>query len=255
MIRLVAVTVLALALGACASGPEREAERARTQQIVHTQVQLAAGYIERGQLDIARQHLDKALELDADSPAANSLMGVLQWRLERYDEAERHFRRSLRTEPPEPELQNNYAVFLCARGKFDDAIKLFDEVAGNPAYRTPAAAFENAGLCLMRRPAPAAAEQYFRKALERNPQQSKSLLNMARLSHNKGQNLAARGFMQRYLQISPDSAESLLLATRIERALRDRNAEASYALRLRNKFPNSPEAAQLERELRKTGKR
>lgn len=253
--RFLAVIVLAVALGACASGPEREAERARTQQIVHTQVQLAAGYIERGQLDIARQHLDKALELDADSSAANSLMGVLQWRLERYDEAERHFRRSLRSEPPEPDLQNNYAVFLCARGKFDEAVKLFGEVARNPGYRTPAAAYENAGLCLMRKPAPAAAEQYFRKALERNPQQSKSLLNMARLSHNKGQNLAARGFMQRYLQTSPDSAESLLLATQIERALRDRNAEASYALRLRNKFPNSPEAAQLERELRKTGKR
>ena len=41
--RFLAVIVLAVALGACASGPEREAERARTQQIVHTQVQLAAG--------------------------------------------------------------------------------------------------------------------------------------------------------------------------------------------------------------------
>jgi type IV pilus assembly protein PilF len=247
--------VLAATLTACASGPEREAERARTQQLVQTQVQLAAGYIERGQLDIARKHLDKALELDEKSPAANSLMGVLQWRLERYDEAERHFRRSLDTEPVDPDVQNNYAVFLCARGKHDEAVRLLEQVARNPAYRTPASAYENAGLCLLRKPAPAAAEQYFRKALERNPQQAKSLLSMARLSHNKGQNLQARGFMQRYLQAAPDSGESLLLAVHIERALRDQNAEASYALRLRNKFPNSPEAAQLERETRKTGKR
>lgn len=255
MKRGVTILILVTALSACASGPEREAERARTRQIVQTQVQLAAGYLERGKLDIAHQQLDKALELDADNPAANSLMGVLQWRLERYDEAERYFQRSLSSEPVDPDVQNNYAVFLCARGKYDEAVKLFEEVARNPAYRTPAAAHENAGLCLMKRPSPAAAEQYFRKALERNPQQPKSLLNMARLSHNKGQNLSARGFIQRYFQVSPDSADSLLLAVHIERALRNRNAEASYALRLRNKFPDSPEAAQLERETRKTGKR
>jgi len=255
MIRSTLAVVLVVLVAGCASGPEREAERARTRQVVHTQVQLAAGYIERGQLDIARMHLDRALDLDEDSPAANSLMGVLQWRLERYDDADRYFQRSLRTEPVDPDIQNNYAVFRCARGKYDEAVRLFEEVARNPAYRTPAAAFENAGLCLMKKPAPEAAEKYFRQALTSNPQQPKSLLNMARLSHRKGQNLAARGFMQRYLQAAPDSAESLLLAVHIERALRNRNAEASYALRLRNRYPNSPEAAQLERELRKTGKR
>jgi len=250
-----AILAVAAVLAACASSPEREAERARTRQAVQTQVQLAAGYIERGQLEIARQSLDKALELDDSSPSANSMMGVLQWRLQNYDEAERYFKRSLDTEPVDPDVQNNYAVFLCARGKHDQAVKLFEQVASNPAYRTPAAAYENAGLCLLRKPAPAAAEQYFRKALERNPQQAKSLLNLARLSYKKGQYLSARGFMQRYFQVAPDSPESLLLAVHIERALRNRNAEASYALRLRNKYPNSPEVAQLEREQRTTGKR
>jgi len=253
--RRLAILVVAAVLAACASSPEREAERARTRQAVQTQVQLAAGYIERGQLEIARQSLDKALELDDSSPSANSMMGVLQWRLQNYDEAERYFKRSLDTQPVDPDVQNNYAVFLCARGKHDQAVKLFEQVASNPAYRTPAAAYENAGLCLLRKPAPAAAEQYFRKALERNPQQAKSLLNLARLSYNKRQYLSARGFMQRYFQVAPDSPESLLLAVHIERALRNRNAEASYALRLRNKYPNSPEVAQLEREQRTTGKR
>jgi len=253
--RRLAILVVAAVLTACASSPEREAERARTRQAVQTQVQLAAGYIERGQLEIARQSLDKALELDDSSPSANSMMGVLQWRLQNYDEAERYFKRSLDTQPVDPDVQNNYAVFLCARGKHDQAVKLFEQVASNPAYRTPAAAYENAGLCLLRKPAPAAAEQYFRKALERNPQQAKSLLNLARLSYNKRQYLSARGFMQRYFQVAPDSPESLLLAVHIERALRNRNAEASYALRLRNKYPNSPEVAQLEREQRTTGKR
>jgi type IV pilus assembly protein PilF len=37
----------------------------------------------------------------------------------------------------------------------------------------------------------------------------------------------------------------LLLAVKIERILQNKNAEASYALRLRGKFPTSPEVAQL----------
>jgi len=60
-----------------------------------------------------------------------------------------------------------------------------------------------------------------------------------------GKRLPARGFIERYFQSAEDTPESLLLAVRIERALGNKNAEASYALRLRSKFPASPEAGQL----------
>ena len=49
-----------------------------------------------------------------------------------------------------------------------------------------------------------------------------------------------------YFQSAEDSPESLLLAVKIERLLHNKNAEASYALRLRGKFPTSPEVAQLQ---------
>lgn len=42
-----------------------------------------------------------------------------------------------------------------------------------------------------------------------------------------------------------DTPESLLLAYRIETALRDHNAAASYALRLRNRFPEAAEVQRL----------
>jgi type IV pilus assembly protein PilF len=69
---------------------------------------------------------------------------------------------------------------------------------------------------------------------------------MARISLDSGQVLSARGFIERYFQAAEDTPESLLLAVKIERALRNKNAEASYALRLRGKFPTSPEARQLQ---------
>jgi type IV pilus assembly protein PilF len=51
--------------------------------------------------------------------------------------------------------------------------------------------------------------------------------------------------MQRYFEVATDTPEVLLLAFRIERALGDKNAQATYALRLRGKFPQSAEARQL----------
>jgi type IV pilus assembly protein PilF len=45
--------------------------------------------------------------------------------------------------------------------------------------------------------------------------------------------------------VATDTPEVLLLAFRIERALGAKDAQATYALRLRGKFPQSGEAKQL----------
>ncbi|MCG8324683.1 MAG: type IV pilus biogenesis/stability protein PilW, partial [Thiotrichales bacterium] len=57
--------------------------------------------------------------------------------------------------------------------------------------------------------------------------------------------LSARGYLQRYTGSNSHNAGSLWLGIQIERALGDRDAEASYALLLRNNFPDSREARLL----------
>jgi len=236
-----ALLFAAALLGGCVS----QAEQERRQRLVETHTQLGASYLQRGQIDIAKENLQQALEADADDSAANNMMALLQWRLKEYDEAERHFRRAVGAGKDTAEAQNNYGTFLCERGKVDEAVKWFERAAADPFYKTPAIAEENAGLCLMRKPAPAVAEKYFRQALRLEPVLPKSLLQMAHISFDAGNTLSARGFIQRHLQVAPDSAEALWLAVRIERALRNKNEEASYALRLKSKFPDSPEAKRL----------
>jgi type IV pilus assembly protein PilF len=97
----------------------------------------------------------------------------------------------------------------------------------------------------MKKPLPSAAEKYFREALSINPKLPGALYQMAKISLDSGNRLPARGFIERYFQAADDTPEALLLAVKIERALKNKNAEASYALRLRNKFPNSPETEKL----------
>jgi type IV pilus assembly protein PilF len=247
--RSVALAAVAAAfwLTGCASTAEQKAGLERRQRLADTHTQLGVSYMQRGQLEIAKQNFDKALEVDPDSVQANNMMALLQWRLKNYIEAERHFRKSLYDDAGKGNSDgwNNFGVFLCERGQFDTADQAFQRALADPLYRTPAEANVNAGMCQLRKPSPVNAEKYFRAALEINPQQSRALLELARLSFNAGRSLTARAFMQRYFGSAEDTPDALLLATRIEGALGNRDAEASYALRLRGKFPDSTEASQL----------
>lgn len=243
---LPAALLLCTVLAGCASSAERQAEQDKLNKRVETHVLLGSGYMQRGQLDVAKQELDKAYRLVPDNSQVNNMMALLQWRLNNPDEADRHFRKAVAAEPPDPEAWNNYGVFLCERGKIDEAVTWFQKAISNALYRTPEEANLNAGICLMKKPAPTVAEKYFREALRINPRLPGALYQMAKISLDLGRALPARGFIERYFQAAEDTPEGLLLAVKIERVLRNKNAEASYALRLRSKFPTSPEAGQLQ---------
>lgn len=244
LLKLAPLLLVATVAG-CASSAERQTDREKKEKMVETHVMLGAGYLQRGQLDVAKQELEKALKQSPNDSQANNIMAVLQWRLKDYIEAERFFRQAVASDAKNPSAQHNYGAFLCDRGKLDEGVRHLDVAAGNGLYPYTAEVNLNAGICLMKKPSPAVAEKYFREALKINPKLSWALFQMAKLSFDSGQGLPARGFIERYFQSSEDTPEALLLAVKIEHALRDKNAVASYALRLRTKFPASPEAGQL----------
>lgn len=244
MARAAWLTLLLALLAACASsGPDLNEEQER--QLVRTHLQLASGYMQRGQLDVAKQNLERALALSPGDPDANNMMALLQWRLNELDDAERHFRRALRAQERNAEAENNYGAFLCERGRTEEAMRSFERALSDRLYERRASASENAGLCLYRAGEHARAEPYFREALQREPRRPVSLLHMARISFENDQALSARAFIERYFAVATDTPEALLLGVRIERTLDNKDQEASYAVRLRGKFPTSPEAQQL----------
>lgn len=246
MIARIVLSTAVLLLVGCASSAERQAELEREDRLAETHVLLGASYMQRGQLDVAKEELDKALKLVPDHSQANNIMAVLQWRFKDYDRAERLFRKALASDENNASAQHNYGAFLCDRGKITEGVRHFDAAAANPLYDYAAEVNLNAGVCLMKKPAPVAAEKYFREALRLNPKLPGALYQMAKISFDSGRALPARGFIERYFQAAEDTPESLLLAVKIERALRNKNAEASYAIRLRGKFPTAPEVAQLQ---------
>lgn len=241
----VLLTLTVLIIGGCASQAERaeKAERQNKRVAIHTQ--LGATYLARNQLEIAQQELERALAINADDSQANHIMGLLQIRLKQDDKANEYLHRAVSEQPANSDARNSYGVFLCERGRFDEADEQFKAAIKNPLYQTPEQANLNAGICQLQKGNKVAAAEYFRATLKHTPRQPQALLHMARLSFETREMLAGRGFIQRYFEVAQDSPEALLLAFRIERALGAKDAQASYALRLRGKFPQSAEAKQL----------
>ena len=68
---------------------------------------------------------------------------------------------------------------------------------------------------------------------------------MAKLSFETGRYLPARGYLQRYVAAAKHTAESLWLGIQIEQQLGDKDAISSYALLLKNTFPDSDQARLL----------
>jgi type IV pilus assembly protein PilF len=237
---LFATLMLTLVLAGCSSTTVREG--VDTEKAAKANADLGLRYMLQGNNEVALAKLKKALAFDPQYVPAHHYLAELYRRLNRPEDADKHFREALYyLEGEDSSLHNNYGGFLCSRDQFAEGEKQFLKVLENPVYQRQDLVYENLGLCLERKPDYDKAEAYLRKALQRNSQLPKSLLAMARISLARENYLSARAYLQRYLAVAPHTPESLWLGIRVERVLGDKDALASYGLILKGRFPDSPE--------------
>lgn len=233
-------------LAACVSTSKLPGDQVSMQQASQYNVELGVAYMQQGRRDLAMQKLQLALKQDAGNANAYMSLGLLYNTMGDVQRADENFRTALRKGPDDPQIENNYAVFLCQRGKPKESEKYFLKAAQNPLYPTPEAAYTNAGVCANKIPDANAAAGYFQKALNINPNFPEALYQMARLNYVQKNYLAARGFIQRFSSASPQPRpEVLLLGVRTERALGNNQEASNYAKKLIQLFPNSQQAQQL----------
>ncbi len=212
-----------------------------TNEIAIANLRLGTAYMENGDYEKSLNKLTKALQADPNYYATLNVLGVLHQRMGEDQQAEKYFQRSLRSRSNAPKTLNNYGQFLCSKGRLEEAEEAFDKAANNPLYASPEIANSNAGTCAMRDQRYDVAEIYFRKALKQNPYVATALVQMAEINVVQGNFLSARGYIQRYSEIKKHTAKSLWLGIQAENELGDHDTLASYALLLKNNFPDSEE--------------
>ena len=207
--------------------------------------QLGARYYRNGEYDLARDRLKLSLQIDPNRAIAWTTLGLTYEALGNLRLAEDAYDHAVRAEPRNFEVQENYAVFLCQRGRFDEGLKYFDRAIKAPTNDYAERTYTNAAVCIMQKPDYQVAETYLREALGRRSNYPEALFQMSVLFFHTGDYLKARAFIERYLDANPASADSLYLAVKIEEALGDDRARLDYEDKLRTKFPNSPQTKNL----------
>lgn len=244
-LRVLPLLAIGILISGCVSSKpdsqvsEKDAARFNTQ--------LGVSYFQRGDLEGARDKLERAVQQDPTFAPAHASLGLLYERVGDNRRAGEHLRRAARLEPDDPNILNSLGGFLCRQGDRREGIRYFETAAGNAFYRTPEIALTNAGVCARGIPDDELAENFLRAALDRNRNSAEALVQLADLSLDTGRPLQARAFLQRYEAVAPMTPYTLELAMNIERAAGDHRASEAYAERLRREFPDSREARELLR--------
>ena len=249
----------ALALSGCASNkpspttpptppPDTspiKAQEATPQQRAVIRTELAAGYYERGQMDVALEELGAARALDPTYPKLYNIYGLVYAMLGEKDKAEENFRQAIALAPNDSDIHANWGAYLCATGRARDAMPEFEMVLRDPLYKTPEVALINAGKCSAALGESKNAEEYFRRALTASPGNPVAAYNLALLAYRESRFGEARAWMRPVMQQPVPPPASLYLGMCIERRQGDHEAERSYESQLRNRWPDSPETKAL----------
>ena len=217
----------------------------RNRARVHTE--LAALYFQRGNMAVALEELRIATQSDPNFATAHSMFGLVYMELREPKMAQQSFERAIRLSPNDPDINHNYGRFLCQSGRENESIKYFLTAVRNPLYPAPWRSYTAAGTCALRKDNVKDAEEFFLRALQLEPDDPSSLLQLGQIRYRNGALEDARKLVARYNRVNEPTAESLWLALRIERKLGEKVAENAFANQLRRRFTNSQEYQRLQR--------
>ena len=246
--RWIAVISACLFVGCVSSdGSKRLKREDPTEAAAKTNVQLGVAYMQQGNYPLAREKLERSLKQNPKDPDVHTSLGLLYDRVDEPKLADKHFREALRLAPTNPDISNNYAIYLCKNGRVDEAVERFTTVAANKYYRTPEVALSNAGVCLRGAKKFDEAQSMFTKAIKARPNYNEATVQLATLHVERGQLAEARKVVDTYLGAFRPDPEVLYAAVTVARAAKDKMSEEKFSRTLRLEFPDSAQARALKR--------
>jgi type IV pilus assembly protein PilF len=165
-----------------------------------------------------------------------------------FGQAEESFRRALQVDARDGDALHNYGWFLCQQRRFDEADAQFRTALALPQYLDTVRTLLAQGVCHARAGKWPEAELALSRSYELDPANPVTAFNLAEVLLRRGELERARFYAGR-INAVPElvSAQSLWLAARIERRRGSVDGVAEFGRRLRDRFPQSPEALQFER--------
>jgi type IV pilus assembly protein PilF len=243
-------TLLAVSSG-CGLMPDFGSDGMSRSEKASLNLQMGVRYMDLGMLDVAKEKLQTAYDLDSRNPEVLNAMAVFYERIKDNEKAEDFYESALGKDPDNYSIKNNFGRFLCDRGNQEKGIALLQESLQSAMNNRRWLAESNIGLCLLQQNNRVQAEEYFRKALQSNPEYAPALKEMLKLSYDNQQYMSARAFLERYMAVAKHTPETLWYAFQTERAMGNYQAADEYQEQLINNFPTSKEAQDIKTAISK----
>jgi type IV pilus assembly protein PilF len=177
----ICITSTILLLGCATQSAENKAMAEKKISTAKINTQLGLAYLERKDMERAKQKLLLALDEGPNIPETWYSLAYFLEMTNNIEDAKKHYLKALELAPRRGDTNNNYGTFLCRSGDYANAIHHFIVATKDPTYLETAAAFENAGLCALKIPDKTQAFAYFNKAVAYDPTRSVATAELSRL--------------------------------------------------------------------------
>ncbi len=210
-------------------------------------LELATGYFEQGQPNVALDEIKQSLAIDPTFVDAYNVRGLVYMRLNDIPLAEDSFRRALALNPRDGDVAHNYGWLLCQQARYEDSFRSFAQAVANPTYGGKAKTLMTQGVCQVRAGQRAEAEQSLMQSYELDAGNPVTGYNLATLLYDRGDLTRAQFYIRRLNNSELANAETLWLGIKTERKLNNREAVLQLADQLKKRFAQSPQAAAYEK--------
>ncbi len=246
------VCCLALLLGACVSKTTSSFKNKENQtDALNLYIQLSLAYIQKQDLERARIHINRALEIDPDSPGAHAAFGLLYERQGEPALAEKSFLRALKKDPQYTRGRTYYAAFLYSKKDYAKALDQLLIASEDTGFDGRGQVFVNIARCSIRLKKHEEATKAFDKAVLLDRSLLSTLVELIEVQigmneHDEAQKLFNR--MQNYVRngVMTHSPRSLLAGARLAKHYGQSDQMASLGLVLKNLYPGSQEYTQYK---------
>ena len=248
-LKIAVPVVLAALLAGCITTTESVfTEKASPEKALNQRVELARQYIGERNWEAAKRNLKLAYDIDPNNAEVFEAFALVYQSTGEYELAEENFKDAIRIAPDFPRARNNFAAFLFSQQRYKEAEKQLQVVIKDSLYSGRPLAFVNLGLCRVQLFDPEGAEEAFVRALAMDRTNSIALLEMAQLRFDANDYPNAKKYYTTYRSVvRQQSARGLWLGVRLARETGNRNEESSYALALKNLYPDSVEYQAYQR--------
>lgn len=200
--KILFIVAAGLIVGCAARDSDEEAGQRAT-----VQYQIAYESYVNGDLIPALAAALDALKLQPKSVDTRNLLGLIYFRQNKFDEAEKTFIEALKLEPRRSEVHNNLGTLYLEQKKFELAKASFTKALENPLYLYPERIYNNLGLTHEGMKMPAEAIRSYEKSIELNRNFYLSYQNLGKLLVAQGQIKKAKSLLLEAARLCTECSE------------------------------------------------